>query len=68
MAVADWDQITSITREKILPGLVDQIVADHPLLTRLLGKGQRLDGGKRIEQVVRYANSTQGGWYSGLII
>ena len=66
MAVTDWDRVTSITRAKILPGIVDQIVKDSPTLFRLLKKGSRQDGGKRIEQVVRYANSTQGGWYSGL--
>ena len=37
-----------------------------PLFRRLFGKATRLDGGTRIEQVVRYANSTQGGAYSGL--
>jgi len=66
MAVVDWTQVTAITREKILPGIVDQIVANNPLLHRLLRKGQRLDGGKQIDQVIRYADNTQGGWYSGL--
>lgn len=67
MAVTDWNQITSITREKILPNIIDQIKKDMPLFSRLWGKATRLDGGQRIEQVVRYKNSTQGGWYTGLI-
>ena len=66
MAVTDWDRVTSITREYVLPGIADAIVKDNPILFRLLDKGQRLSGGKRIEKVVRYANSTQGGWYEGL--
>ena len=37
-----------------------------PVFGRLWGKAERKDGGTRIEQVVRYKNSTQGGFYSGL--
>ena len=66
MSVVDWNNVTAITREKILPGIEDQIIKDNALLSRLLKKAQRKDGGQRIEQVIRYANSTQGGWYSGL--
>jgi len=66
MAATDWNNVTAITREKILPGIEDQIVKNNVLFNRLFKKAQRLDGGQRIEQVVRYANSTQGGWYSGL--
>ena len=62
MAVVDYDRVTAITREKILPKLVDQIVKDHPILSRLLSKAEKATGGHRIEQPVRYANSTQGGW------
>ena len=66
MAVTDWDNVTAITREKILPGIEDQIVKNNALFRRLFGKAKRQDGGQRIEQVVRYANSGQGGWYAGL--
>lgn len=45
--------------------MVDQIVKDMPTFSRLWGKASRQDGGTRIEQPIRYANSTQGGWYSG---
>lgn len=66
MAATDWTQVTAITRSKILPGIEDQIKKDMPIFRRLFGKATRLDGGHRIEKVVRYANSTQGGWFSGL--
>ena len=67
-STVSWDSITSITREKVLPGIEDQIMTDNVLFRRLWGKAERLDGGKDIEKVVKYALSTQGGWYSGLVI
>ena len=63
-----WDSLTSITREKILPGIEDAISNDNALFRRLWGKAQRMDGGRTIEKVIRYALSTQGGWYAGLTI
>ena len=62
----NWDSLTSITREKILPGIEDAISKDNLLFRRLWGKAERLDGAKDIEKVIRYGLSTQGGWYSGL--
>lgn len=62
----NWDSLTSITREKILPGIEDSISRDNALFGRLFGKAERLDGGRTIDQNVRYAISTQGGFYSGL--
>ncbi len=66
MAVTDWNRITAISREKILPGMGDSIVKDHPVLSRLFGKAKKADGGHRIDKIIRYANSTQGGFYTGL--
>jgi len=66
MSVVDWDNVTAITRSKILPKLVDNISKSHILLNRMLRNPIKADGGKRIEKVIRYALSTQGGWYSGL--
>lgn len=37
-----------------------------PLFRRLWGKAKKQDGGTQIEKVVKYALSTQGGFYSGL--
>ncbi len=65
-STVSWDSFTSITREKVLPGIEDQIANDNVLFRRLWGKAERLDGGKDIEKVVKYALSTQGGFYSGL--
>ena len=63
----DYDSLTSITRSKILPGITGQIEKDMPLVRRLWSKIEnRLDGGTTIDKVVRYALSTQGGFYSGL--
>jgi len=61
-----WDSLTSITREKILPGIEDAISKDNALFQRLFAKGERVDGGRTIEKIIRYALSTQGGWYEGL--
>lgn len=66
MAVADWDAVSSISREKILPGVMDQIYVDMPILKRLFGNAERLDGGTEIQQPIKYAISTQGGPYAGL--
>uniref|UniRef100_A0A6M3XVP0 Putative capsid protein n=1 Tax=viral metagenome TaxID=1070528 RepID=A0A6M3XVP0_9ZZZZ len=56
--------VTALTRTKILPGITDQIGKDLALFRRLWGKAQRISGGRKIEQVVKYAQSTQGGWYA----
>lgn len=66
MAVTDWDQLTSITRERILPGISDTISKASPALTRFLGKAKKQTGGKTIDKVVRYAVDPQGGGYAGL--
>lgn len=66
MAVADWNNLTTITREKILPGIVDAITKTHPLLQRFWDKAVRLDGGNTIDVNVKYRISTTGGSYAGL--
>lgn len=66
MAVADWNNLTTISREKILPGIADQISKSHPLLTKFFNNAQRLDGGTTIDVNVKYRISTQGGSYRGL--
>lgn len=66
MAVSDYDQLTSITREKILPNISDAITKKSPALNRFFSKAKRLDGGKTIDKVVYYAHDTQGGGYAGL--
>lgn len=66
MAVIDFDNLTSITREKVLPKIVDQIGLDQPLLKRFFDAAQLWDKGTFIDVVVRYRFNSQGGSYSGL--
>lgn len=66
MGVTDWDQLTSITREKVLPMIEDQIGEDHPFLGRLWDNMKLWNGGKRLEIPVKYRHNSQGGSYSGL--
>lgn len=66
MAVVDYNNLTSITREKVLPSIVDQIGKDHPLFGRLMNAAKRWGGGTTIEQPVKYRHNSQGGSYSGL--
>lgn len=66
MGVTDWDQLTSITREKVLPSIEDQIGEDHPFLGRLWDNIKLWNGGRRLEIPVKYRHNSQGGSYSGL--
>lgn len=66
MAFGDWDQLTSITRAKVLPKIEDQIGKDHPLLQRLWDGIKLWNGGTRLEIPVKYRHNSQGGSYSGL--
>jgi len=66
MAVTDFTQLTSITREKVLPKIVDQIGQDHPLLQRLWDNIKLWNGGRRLDIPVKYRHNSQGGSYSGL--
>jgi hypothetical protein len=68
MGVTDWNQLTSITREKVLPKIQDQIGVDHPLLKRLWDNIKLWNGGRRLEIPVKYRHNSQGGSYSGLDI
>lgn len=66
VAFSDFDQLTSITREKVLPKIEDQISKDHPFLGRLWSNMKVWNGGKRLDIPVKYRHNTQGGSYSGL--
>ena len=66
MAFADWNQLTSITREKVLPKIEDQIGEDQPLLGRLWNNIKLWNGGISLEIPVKYRHNSQGGSYSGL--
>ena len=62
----DYNRLTSITREKVLPSIVDQISEESPTLGRFLKKAELISGGTVIQQPVKYRQNSQGGYYSGL--
>lgn len=66
MAYGDWDNLTSITRERVLPKIIDQIGKDHPLLGRFFNSAKRWNGGTTIQQPVKFRMNAQGGSYAGL--
>jgi len=66
MAVTDWDNLTSITREKVMPKIVDQIGLDQPLLKRFFDSAVLLAGGNYLDVPVKYRFNSQGGSYAGL--
>jgi len=66
MAFANWDRITTTTRDTILPKVVDNIFDYDPLLMRLLTKAESKKGGNKIVVPVIYAKNTAGGSYAGL--
>ena len=61
------DQLNSITRNKIVPMLYDNIFESNPLLKRMLASGQyrSVSGGTYIDIPLNYAQSTSAGWYNG---
>jgi hypothetical protein len=62
----DYGRLTSITRGKVLPGIIDQIGDDHPLFKMLINKAQLVTRGTQIEQPVKYRHNSQGGSFAGL--
>lgn len=66
MSFIDWDNLTSITRELVLPKIVDQIGKDHPTLKRFWDAATLKPGGKSLDIPVKYRHNSQGGSYAGL--
>lgn len=64
MAFADYNNLTALTLEKLLPKVFDNIFDNDPVLMRLLSKAER-GSGKQLDIPVMYAKNTQGGWYAG---
>jgi len=60
------DQLTSITQNKIIPKMYDNIFDSTPLLSKIMASGsyKAQNGGTQIEIPLNYAAGT-GGWYSG---
>ncbi len=61
----NWDALSSLTRDKFLPVLVDNIFNSNPLAVKLLKNAEMLDGGRKIITPLEYAKNTAQGFYSG---
>jgi len=61
----NWDALSSLTRDKFLPVLVDNIFNSNPLAVKLLKNAEKLDGGRKIITPLEYAKNSAQGFYSG---
>ena len=61
----NWDALSSLTRDKFLPVLVDNIFNSNPLAVKLLKNAEKIDGGRKIITPLEYAKNTAQGFYSG---
>ena len=61
----NWDALSSLTRDKFLPVLVDNIFNSNPLAVKLLKNAELLDGGRKIITPLEYAKNSAQGFYSG---
>ncbi len=66
MAVTDYDRLTAITLDLVLPKVVDQIRSDSPIVNTVFGVAEKKSGGKQLHIPVRYTLSDKVGSYSGL--
>ena len=62
---AIFDNLSAITRDVYMPGLVDNIYDSNPLLKRLRAKADFVNGGEFLREQVLYAKNTSKGSYSG---
>jgi hypothetical protein len=60
-----YSQLQSITQEKIVPKMQDNIFDKTPILSRLKKRKKMQDGGEYIKQPLLYAKKTSKGVYSG---
>ena len=61
----NWDALSSLTRDKFLPVLVDNIFNSNPIAVKMLKNAEVLDGGRKIITPLEYAKNTAQGFYSG---
>lgn len=59
------ERVTSITQDKFIPNVVDQINNSNVLTCRILSKPKPWSG-ETVKQPSQYANSTTGGSFSGM--
>jgi hypothetical protein len=61
-----YNQINAITRDLIIPKMVDQMWRSNVLFDRLSKKVEMKDGGNNVRQPIAYQAGSYGGWYNGL--
>ena len=65
---AIFDNLSAITKDTYLPGLIDNIYDSNPLLKRLRAKADFQSGGEGIREQLLYAKNTAKGSYTGFDI
>ena len=60
----NYNALSSLTRDKFIPVLVDNIFNSNVLAFRLLKNAEKLDGGKKILTPLEYGLNTAQGYYS----
>lgn len=66
MPVGDYDRLTAITLDLVIPKVVDQIKVNSPLINTVFESMVKKSGGKQLHIPVRYAFSDKVGSYAGL--
>lgn len=61
----NYNALSSLTRDKFIPVLVDNIFNSNVLAFKLLKNAEKLDGGKKIITPLEYGLNTAQGYYSG---
>ena len=61
----NYNALSSLTRDKFIPVLVDNIFNSNVLAFKLLKNAEKLDGGKKIITPLEYGMNTAQGYYSG---
>lgn len=57
--------VTSVTQDKFIPKVVDNVLAGNVLLERFLGKSRPWGSGHKLVQPIKYQSSASGGSYEG---
>ena len=65
MAVIGTDDITSLSRQYVVPKIVDAVYTSNPFFFRLHQAGKIVPGGTQAEMPFLYAAPTNGGSYTG---
>lgn len=67
MAFTDYNRLTSITRDKVLPAVIHQLKKEMPLFGKLMANVKKESvGGTNIVVPVTYRFNTNGGSFSGM--